>query len=193
MFLSRPAQFSGKTPFPAIDDSQPSVDQRLEDAFIESAPVYEPIARAFHGLMWSWFTLYFACASAGGGAISAAFTFLVSLPPEPDCTDLPQDASMPDDVTCMRAIATNSVDILASGIAGVSHRLPTEPLFSEQHPSIQHWSSPAFYKTPTAATGGYFSPTEHRFNHSSQPSLLATHSIRPEISWPIDAFAASTL
>lgn len=182
MFLSRLAQLPEDSLFLPVDDFQQtdeSVDElQLVRSLPQAAPVYKPIFRALYGLTWNWFTLYFVCAGAGGGAVSAAFSYLVSLPPEPDCQDLQQDAPTQDSVTCIqRAIAMGATPEAAQE----SSESPRQPLFSEQRPPVLRDLAVAadHGEGKDASVANLDKTPSLQFSHSDVQPLLQKNPLTP--------------
>ncbi|MDB9524406.1 hypothetical protein PN498_00275 [Oscillatoria sp. CS-180] len=129
-----------------------------QSSAVAPAAVYEPIVQTLHSLAWSWMTFSLVGASAGGSAVMMAFSSLISLPPEPNCSDLEPEATHRDNLTCLQqAIAAGQPEALPSGLAFVGRWQPTDPLFNEGTQLLEQWSDPAFQQAQEAYANGTLS------------------------------------
>jgi hypothetical protein len=91
---------------------------------------------------------------AAGNLTLLAFDRLVTLPPEPDCTNGVSLDSARDQLTCWQtAIATGDTQARQVALAEVSRWPVSHPLFSEGQTLIERWSHMVLQEAQQAATG----------------------------------------
>jgi len=90
---------------------------------------------------------------AAGNLTLLAFDQLVTLPPEPDCTNGATRPSARDQLTCWQeAIATGDRQARQTALAEVSRWPVSHPLFSEGQDLLEQWSRTALEEAQQAAT-----------------------------------------
>ena len=90
---------------------------------------------------------------AAGNLTLLAFDQLVTLPPEPDCTDGASLTSARDQLTCWQtAIATGDLQARQAALAEVSRWPVSHPLFSEGQDLLEQWSDTALQEAQQAIT-----------------------------------------
>jgi hypothetical protein len=101
----------------------------------------------------SWPMGLLAGTIAAGNLTLLAFDQLVTLPPEPDCTDGASPNSARDQLTCWQtAIATGDLQARQTAVAEVSRWPVSHPLFSEGQDLLEQWSHTALQEAQQAVT-----------------------------------------
>ncbi|NEQ46294.1 MAG: hypothetical protein F6K00_23225 [Leptolyngbya sp. SIOISBB] len=119
-----------------------------------SASVLAPILDTLHGFTGSWL-LGMLLAGGSSTLVMWAFSEVVTVPSAPNCSNLPDDPLIRDQVTCWQtAITTGDTQARQQGLTEVGNWLPTNPLFGEGQDLLDQWSRAVLREAQQAEAAG---------------------------------------